>query len=549
MDCYFGIGAGCAPRASSLPNQGDGAAGFGTEIGAPITVVGMLKPPKGKKPKHLFEDNDSRIDGFSFTGGDTGGGIFVNGYAHGLEISNNHVFGNNGLYSGGIRVGRPFLELTEDQLDEKEKIKGKRIFAFNKDIDIHNNSITQNGGLGGAGGGLSICSGTDEYNVSGNFICGNFTTGDGGGIGHLGFSEGGVIVDNRILFNQSFNQGFGRSGGGLIIAGEAHTLEDAPIQDDIIVRLNLGSGSVEVNANLIQGNHAGAGHGGGIRTQFVNGTDVVGEISEKKWHTITIKNNMIVNNVAGWSGGGVSLQDTAHSIIISNTIANNDATATVSDAFVDGIAMPSTKQPAGISSAPHSGPLKAAIPNGDKLDKYRDFSNPTLANNIVWQNRSFHYDAAGASGAGLVPILGQAAVGDCDATANYWDLGVLGGGFTLNPVYSVLTDTTGYPGDGLTSADPELVNAYCNGSRALLAPFGPMQALPALDEGGVAWIDVRFGPLENLPWDYHIGATSSAFNAGNKKDSAKERDYDDDQRPQEVLWDIGADELVVAPTP
>jgi len=36
---------------------------------------------------------------------------------------------------------------------------------------------------------------------------------------------------------------------------------------------------------------------------------------------------MIVNNVAGWSGAGISLQDTANGSIILNTIANNDSTA------------------------------------------------------------------------------------------------------------------------------------------------------------------------------------------------------------------------------
>ncbi len=38
----------------------------------------------------------SRIDGFTITGADGGGGIFVNGYAHNLEISNNRVYGQLG---------------------------------------------------------------------------------------------------------------------------------------------------------------------------------------------------------------------------------------------------------------------------------------------------------------------------------------------------------------------------------------------------------------------------------------------------------------------
>jgi hypothetical protein len=34
-----------------------------------------------------------------------------------------------------------------------------------------------------------------------------------------------------------------------------------------------------VDANLTQGNQAGSGHGGGIRTQFVNGRDIVNSIN------------------------------------------------------------------------------------------------------------------------------------------------------------------------------------------------------------------------------------------------------------------------------
>ena len=47
------------------------------------------------------------------TGGDAGGGIYVNGWAHGLEISNNRVYGNAGAFHGGVRVGVPYLETRE----------------------------------------------------------------------------------------------------------------------------------------------------------------------------------------------------------------------------------------------------------------------------------------------------------------------------------------------------------------------------------------------------------------------------------------------------
>ena len=343
------------------------------------------------------------------------------------------MFGNSGSYHGGIRVGRPFLQLADDDLN----VEG--VFDFNTGVNIHNNAITQNGGLGGAGGGLSIAKGTDNYTVSSNFVCGNFTTGDGGGIGHLGLSDGGMIANNKIMFNQSFNQGTTRSGGGLFIAGEPVVVEF--IELDNPNGVGYGSGSVTVDANLIQGNQAGSGHGGGIRTQYVNGRDVTvlnngGNPVPGQWYHVTLNNNMIVDNVAGWSGGGVSMADTARSFIVNNTIAHNDSTATVSATFTTGDPNLSANQPAGISAEPHSPALTAAIPVDNSTGNYRDFSNPTLSNNIVWQNRSFHYDATLVGGAGLDPVLSQSSVGECVSGANYADLGVLGGGFTLNPVSS-----------------------------------------------------------------------------------------------------------------
>jgi large repetitive protein len=94
-----------------------------------------------------------------------------------------------------------------------------------------------------------------------------------------------------------------------------------------------GSGAVVVDGNRIQGNMAGAGDGGGIALRSTN-TDPV-----------TITNNVIVNNVTGLAGGGISLQDAAEVIISGNTIAMNDSTATASLAFPQGLAAPSVNQP------------------------------------------------------------------------------------------------------------------------------------------------------------------------------------------------------------
>jgi hypothetical protein len=112
----------------------------------------------------------------------------------------------------------------------------------------------------------------------------------------------------------------------------------------------------------------------------------------------------------------------------------------------------------------------------------------------------------------------------------------------------VLTDTTGYVASN-TSADPLLVNPYCNGGRALDSAPGVMLALPAVDEGGATWIDVRYGPLtQTWPaggthWDYHISDTSSAIDSG-RPNGAPRIDFDKQPRPMGSGFDIGADEFV-----
>ena len=48
---------------------------------------------------------------------------------------------------------------------------------------------------------------------------------------------------------------------------------------------------------------------------------------------MTVTNNIIVNNVAGWDGGGISLLDSPNVNIINNTIAYNNSTASAGVLF------------------------------------------------------------------------------------------------------------------------------------------------------------------------------------------------------------------------
>src|SRR5262249_5860503 len=103
-----------------------------------------------------------------------------------------------------------------------------------------------------------------------------------------------------------------------------------------------------INANLILGNAADAGSGGGLRLQHVNGNDVInfpqGILFGTTcvtipfpflctWNSVSATNNIIANNVAGWDGGGVSLLDALAVNVVNNTIISNDSTASAGELF------------------------------------------------------------------------------------------------------------------------------------------------------------------------------------------------------------------------
>jgi len=513
---------------------------FFAEEGAGITVVA-----KATGPNRFRAYPNARIDGFTITGADHGGGIFVNGYARYLEISNNRLTGNAGAFGGGVRVGHATLtQQTAGGISYTD--------AVNDQINIHHNHIAENGGFGGAGGGVALYTGADRYTVSDNYICGNFAQASGAGIGHLGLSRNGRIERNTIIFNQSFSQDSTVSGGGIFIGGAA-ALNGG---------LTPGAGHVTVDGNLILGNQAGAGDGGGIAAESVNGEDVTANPNAQgRWWRVEILNNMVVNNVAGYAAGGIAMHDTARIDIINNTVANNDSTASVGAAFTPGQPNQSNPQPAGIVSRAHSTGLAGAI--GAVPARFTvPFSNPRLVNNVIWHNRSFYfavndlYDPEAPIGPTNQPSLLLPDVGAGQAPV-YADLAVLGTTGALNPRFSVITDTTGYHGSN-SSADPLFVTGYVNGDRdtTVAVPETTTSLAPgvAFDEGG-NFIDIRFGPLTLFNpatgaafGDYRLQTTSPAVDAGNTNivfgGALTEllADFDGETRPQGAGADIGADE-------
>jgi hypothetical protein len=508
-----------------------------------------------------FWCNPSSIDGLGITDSSQGGGgIFVHGWGHNLQIANNRVNSNAGTLGGGINVGQgeypPAYLLGSTTNAAPGSCYTPALFPTNVlttnsvlpwcqnvNVNVHNNDISLNSSTGdelfsatpAGAGGVNFCTGADNYKFNYNWLCGNLGTGDGGGLAHIGFSYNGDIEHNSILFNQSLNPTIPTNGAGLLIMG-------APDADIVCSTINInidadcappstaggiiaagigpsdGVGpNMVINANLIMGNAAEAGSGGGIALQAVNGSDVVSFPSQPQyWNSVQISNNIIADNIAGWDGAGISLVDSLKVTIVNNTIASNSSTATSGILFTT-IGAPeasqagtnctnagqtsSCPQPSGLVSIQNSAvfsaniaPLTITCPphnyQGGTASNgtCKKFSYPYLANDVFWQNSSYYIgvgalsplfqqnvvtlynsftstiaptqsttDATTAHGAGHTITGGTGAC----TTASYWDLGVRGdtgpgnhgSGVTLAPTYSVLTNTGGTSEIGVGTHD------------------------------------------------------------------------------------------------
>jgi len=503
-----------------------------------------------------FWCNPSSIDGLTITDSSQGGGgVFVHGWGHNIQIANNRIKNNAGTLSGGINIGqgefppayiqggttnaapgscqtRSFSNRTNSQLP----------YCHDLNVNVHHNYITFNSSTGdelfsatpAGAGGISFCTGSDFYKFNYNWVCGNLSTGDGGGLGHLGFSYNGDIEHNAFLFNQSTNPTIATNGGAMVIQGAPDvdptcgaTTDQDCVPNPATIGPSDGTGpGLIINANLIMGNQAESGSGGGIALQQVNGSDVVAfpnsrcggnsnndfNLSNCAWNSVSVTNNIIVNNVAGWDGGGVSLLDSLAVNFVNNTVMHNDSTASSgvlfntigaplastqgSNCIQQGSTTASCPQVAGLVSMQNSAVLAqnlAALPANTPVvcpvghgasGLCANYSIPLLYNDLFWQNRSYYIGVAGlgagtlnqqnqvalynAFGSNLAPT--QTHTGDCN-TASYWDIGVRGdksptshdSTLTLTPVFSFLSSGT-YGGSNSTS-DPAVTRSYCNGSR------------------------------------------------------------------------------------
>ena len=434
-----------------------------------------------------FQCNPSSIDGLSVTNSSQGGGgIFLHAWAHNMEIANNRVYNNTGTLTGGIVVGQgesPDALLNGnggnpvgfDQQPwtcypggvvggvQQVTIPGLALgtqlpYCYDTNVNVHHNYVTNNSSIGdeifsgtpAGAGGVSFCIGADYYKFQYNWVCGNLSSGDGGGLAHIGFVYNGDIEHNTIIFNQSTNPTIATNGGGIIVMGAAPDGTNAAgpecgsVTDiDCAPGLSDGTGpNLKIDANLLMGNAAESGSGGGIRLQDVNGTEVVafplnpsagttGGVTYNGWNNIKVTNNIIANNVAGWDGGGVSLQDALVVDFINNTVMSNDTTASSGVLFntlgaplasAPGAPNPcpsnpcttiSQAQPAGLvtmantslltaalAAEPPVGGVKVQCPTGHATGALANgncmtYSVPVLYNDLFFQNRSFYIGVGG----------------------------------------------------------------------------------------------------------------------------------------------------------
>jgi hypothetical protein len=458
----------------------------------------------------------ARVDGIGFaTGrGDGAGGIQLQANANNSQLTNDVLENNGGIFAGGIGIGQPYDHTSHN---------------FN--VRMANDRLMGNGGLTRSGG-IGIFYGSNTYEVANSIVCANFGVEYGAGISHWGLSPGGSIHDNQIYYNEAVDSGAGIS-----------------IQTELPVGGGLGdgSGSVDVDRNLIQSNYSGD-DGGGI---FV---------LDALTAPINVRNNMIVDNGSSDLGGGIMLDDASNVSIINNTVANNVTTASNESSAIG------VPHGAGLASEANDPLFQAILPAGAP-----DFSNPVaLFNNIFWDNDAMTLDSFGP-GATLVD---QGFIDfEVHGTTNNAD--------TFTPRYSNLTNGQILGPDGIQRAVPAGQGNIIGVDPGFVTPFTLELTVSGarLDPQQAAVTITGADPPVGLTGDYHIvrpltpatllasgvvdrgsrcaltpfPAPGNALNpcaSTNRGAEAPRVDFDGDVRPRRgtllrprLPWDLGADEL------
>ena len=501
--------------------------------GADITAVAQSASayvpalPSSQNQRAFY---NARVDGLGLmTGrGDGAGGVQLQANINNMQITNNILENNGGVFAGGIGLGQPYAH-------------GNHNFG----VRIANDRILGNGGLTRSGG-IGIFYGSNNYEIAGSIFCSNFGVEYGAGISHWGLSPGSSIHDNQIYHNDAVD-----SGAGVAIQSEIPVGADCTSSSATLASCaGDGSGTVDVDRNLIQSNYSGD-DGGGI---FV---------ANAFTQQINVRDNMIVDNGASDLGGAILLDDTANARIVNNTVANNVTTAASENSAIG------VPHGAGLTAEANEPVFQATLPASAP-----HFSNPTaLFNNVFWNNDAM--------------TLSQFGPGATLVDAGFIDFEVHGTGNaadTFTPRYSDLTNGNILGPDGTQHAVPAGQGNLIGTDPGFVTPFILELTVSGarLDPQAAAVTITGADPPVGLTGDYHLLTTSPAVDRGVRCSNTPfptplgallpctgggiqapsgtpatggQGDYDSQFRPQlrslRVLtpWDLGADELAGVPLP
>ena len=495
------------PNASDLWGQGGGA---GTYVDGSVYISNSNRdcnsattgatPNANDYGTGNFNCNPSGVDGVTVTNSSQGGGgIYLHGWNNNFQIANDRIVANAGTLSGGINIGNgesPPVAILDNTIcgntgatptplcppiPDGTAVGAAIPAQLQTNVHVHHNQVIDNASIGDAlfsgspagAGGITISAGSDNYEIDHNWVTANLTSSDGGGIAHMGVSFNGSIHNNIVMFNEANNPTLAVDGGGIIVMGaqQDRTLVNAGVEcggtQDLDCPPGIGDGTgpgLVIDSNLILGNSAAYGSGGGINLRQVNGTEVEAFPAQpNRWYGVTVTNNIIANNVAGWDGGGISMQDSFKTTVVNNTIVANDTTASAGVLFktlgaIDQASpppgclptpdpsqpqnagcldpnAPHIPQPAGLVTMQNTPNMTAGLTGyfsaeagvvvrtgavvcpagfgyGDNTDSLKSRTNgrcilvslPKLANDMFWQNRAFHVEMVDQNG---VPLANQ----------------------------------------------------------------------------------------------------------------------------------------------
>jgi hypothetical protein len=449
-----------------------------------------------------------------------GGGLYVELGAS-IMFSDNTVVSNTASTGGDGYGGGLYAE-------------GDTVLRGNT---IRGNIASTSSGAGdeGEGGGLHALA-VSPLMMSGDTVEGNIASTNVGGKGGGLYLEGcsGALTGSTFISNTASVAGSG-NGGGLYVYISDVTLSDNTIAGNVASRGDVGYGGgsyldssdgAELSGNTVEGNTGstgGPGVGGGL---FLSGSDaavisntIVSNVGTRAGDggagglhlyqsAATVSGNTIRSNIgstAGGSGlgGGVNLYDSDGATLSGNTIVSNTAALN---------------------------PIYTGHGGGVRVRRTDSFA---MTNNIVADNH------ANTQGSGL------------------WFGGESGDETSGRLLHTTIADNHSsgqgvYVDDYATVAFTNTIIAGHN-SVGVCVDSGATATLEATlwyDNGahtsGV--VDIGSKNIYNSPafvnpaaWDYHISPASFAVDAGVY--CGVDTDIDDQARPRDGEYDIGADEL------